>query len=250
MSVTVGAGGKVALAGGTAASRSVLVTSALSIAGSTGAWTGQLDLGGNDLIVHGGDLPTVTDQARSGFNLGGTGGLFAGQGITSAKAAADAAHLTAVGVIANTTAAGGQLYTSFDGQPVSASDVLVRYTYFGDTNLDGVVNASDYGRVDAGFVGHLSGWANGDFNYDGVVDGSDYALIDNAFNAKPDRSARRRWPWPHPPPRWRPPCPSRHQSGCSPPVSWDCWPAGGGGGASGEPSRRSGTGPEHHDGKA
>ena len=85
-------------------------------------------------------------------------------------------------MIQNATAAGTALYASFDGQPVAATDVLVRYTYDGDTNLDGVVDAADYTRIDAGFIGHLTGWANGDFNYDGVVDGSDYTLMDNAFD--------------------------------------------------------------------
>ncbi len=65
-----------------------------------------------------------------------------------------------------------------------ASDVLVKYTYYGDANLDGVVNGADYARIDAGFLskGALTGWYNGDFNYDGKVDASDYTLIDNAFN--------------------------------------------------------------------
>ena len=71
----------------------------------------------------------------------------------------------------------------FDGElGVSAASILIRYTYFGDANLDGVVNASDFTLIDAGSVGHLTGWLNGDFNYDGVVDGADYALMDNAFN--------------------------------------------------------------------
>jgi hypothetical protein len=62
--------------------------------------------------------------------------------------------------------------------------VLVKYTDYGDANLDGTVNVADYTRLDAGFIsgGKLTGWFNGDFNYDGVVDGSDYTLMDNAFN--------------------------------------------------------------------
>jgi hypothetical protein len=62
--------------------------------------------------------------------------------------------------------------------------VLIKYTYFGDANLDGSVTSADYTRIDAGYLSHgtLTGWANGDFNYDGVVNGSDYTLIDNAFN--------------------------------------------------------------------
>jgi hypothetical protein len=62
--------------------------------------------------------------------------------------------------------------------------VLVKYTYYGDANLDGQVDGSDYTKIDNGFNNHLTGWINGDFNYDGAVDGSDYTLIDNAFNTQ------------------------------------------------------------------
>jgi hypothetical protein len=58
----------------------------------------------------------------------------------------------------------------------------VKYTYYGDANLDGQVDGSDYTKIDNGFNNHLTGWLNGDFNYDSAVDGSDYTLIDNAFN--------------------------------------------------------------------
>jgi hypothetical protein len=70
-----------------------------------------------------------------------------------------------------------------------ASDVLVKYTYWGDANLDGQVDGSDYTRIDNGFLNHLSGWFNGDFNGDHVVDGSDYTLIDNDFNTQSARLA-------------------------------------------------------------
>jgi hypothetical protein len=60
----------------------------------------------------------------------------------------------------------------------------VKYTYYGDANLDGKVDASDYSRIDNGYLNQLTGWFNGDFNYDGAVDGSDYTLIDNAFNTQ------------------------------------------------------------------
>jgi hypothetical protein len=62
----------------------------------------------------------------------------------------------------------------------------VKYTYYGDANLDGAVDGSDYTLIDAGFNSHgtLTGWYNGDFNYDGLIDGSDYTLIDNAFNTQ------------------------------------------------------------------
>jgi hypothetical protein len=99
-----------------------------------------------------------------------------------------------VGVIQNSvdgTPTGAALYGSgtslglFDGISPASADVLVKYTYYGDTNLDGKVDGSDYAKIDYAYAHPaLTGWANGDFNYDGVVDGSDYALIDNAFNSQ------------------------------------------------------------------
>jgi hypothetical protein len=77
---------------------------------------------------------------------------------------------------------GGTIAPTFDGATPAVGDLLVKLTYYGDTNLDGVVDGSDYTRIDNGSLNHLTGWSNGDFNYDGVVNGSDYTLIDNAFN--------------------------------------------------------------------
>ena len=181
-SLMIGAGGVTSLAAPTGnihANRTVLITSALSIAGNTDSWTGQLDIGSNDGIVHGGDLPTITNQIKSGLNLSASG-FWNGQGITSSTAAADSSKLTAIGVISDSTG----LYSTFDGQSVGSGDILVKYTYFGDANLDGKVNGSDYTLIDNGFNTHNTGWLNGDFNYDGVVNGDDYLLIDNSFNSQ------------------------------------------------------------------
>ena len=171
----------------TTAGRTVLVTNSLVLTQATGgAFAGKLDLGNGDLIVRNASaaaaattLTTLNAAAASGF----AGGRWNGNGIASAAAAADPKLLTAVGVIPNTTDGTTALYTSFDGQTTTATDVLSRYTYYGDANLDGVVNAADYTRIDAGFLlGNLTGWLNGDYNYDGKVDASDYTLMDNAFN--------------------------------------------------------------------
>ena len=179
--ITVNAGGILSVApGATQSSRQLIsVTSpGLTIAGSSGNWTGLVDLANNDLDLPGASLAAVTDQVRQGY----AGGSWKGTGgITSSTAATT--PLTTLGVIQNNQA-GSAIYSSFDGSPVGASDVLVKYTYFGDANLDGQVDGSDYTKIDNGFNSHLTGWLNGDFNYDGVVDGSDYTLIDNAFNSQ------------------------------------------------------------------
>ena len=68
---------------------------------------------------------------------------------------------------------------TFSGQSVDGSAVLAKFTYVGDANLDGQVDALDYERVDLaiGNTGVL-GTAQGDLNYDGNVDALDYEQID------------------------------------------------------------------------
>ena len=161
--------------------------------GSIGVLTintgGTLDIGDSDLDITGTPLATVTAYVATGYNLPG-GANWSGAGLTSAAAHAATSHLTALGVIQNNQG-GSAIFTAtkpFDGTTPGVGDVLVKYTFFGDANLDGKVDGSDYSLIDAGYqadkktAGSATGWYNGDFNYDGTVDGSDYALIDNAFN--------------------------------------------------------------------
>jgi T5SS/PEP-CTERM-associated repeat protein len=169
-----------------ASNRSLLTLGSLSITGSTNYWNGKLDLADNDLDIVNGNLATVTNQIGTGYAKG----AWTGNGITSSSAAGDSTHLTALGVIENSSNGITPLYGSgaalglFDGASPGATDVLVRYTYYGDANLDGRVDGMDYTRIDYGSLNHLTGWYNGDFNYDGVVNGSDYTLIDNSFNTQ------------------------------------------------------------------
>ena len=171
--------------------RSLLVAGTLSISG-----TSVLDLQSNDLIVSNDGLSSVSTLVQQGYASGQWNGVGA---IISSSAAQDSTHLTALGVIQNTldgTTTGGLLYGNgtllglFDGYSPLKTDVLVKYTYYGDTNLDGAVDGTDYGRLDSASLADQSnpttatGWYNGDLNYDGVVDGSDYTLIDNAFNSQ------------------------------------------------------------------
>jgi hypothetical protein len=135
-------------------------------------------------------LAQITDMLRSGLN--GAGLRWDGQGITSAAARDNASGTTTLGVIDNIDPDGAgpllpRVASPFAGQAIDDTCMLVRYTYFGDVNFDGVVDAADYALIDNGFNfqgvdPNLRNWANGDMNFDGVIDAADYALIDNAFN--------------------------------------------------------------------
>jgi hypothetical protein len=148
--------------------------------------TATLDLAGNGLIVHATSgtqasvLATLNSKIASGYGAGPN--HWNGSGINSSTASGDASHLTAVGIMPNAAGSSGQRVATFAGDAVASTDVLIRYTYFGDADLSGVVNAADYAFTDNGVNFGLFGWVNGDFNYDGTIDGADYALLDNAYN--------------------------------------------------------------------
>src|SRR2546430_965147 len=69
-----------------------------------------------------------------------------GSGRTSTAAASDAVGVTALG----NALAGDLGVTSFDGQDVVGNDVLVKYTYYGDADLNGGVNGDDESQILAG----------------------------------------------------------------------------------------------------
>ncbi len=160
----------------------------LTIAGG-GSPTATLDITDNNMIVHNGNLATLTAQAAAAatVNLDWTGA-----GLTSTTARDDANATTAVGIIQNDDGGGSPLYSTWpqgadSGGAVSVvdSDVLVKYTYYGDADLDGVVtNTFDFDLWTAGASsgGALTGWEFGDFDYDGTIGSTtDYDLWSAGF---------------------------------------------------------------------
>jgi beta-glucanase (GH16 family) len=71
--------------------------------------------------------------------------------------------------------------TSFSGETVDDTSVLVKFTLAGDTNLDGTVNLTDFNRLAANFGGAGRLWFQGDFNYDGTVNLTDFNLLAGNF---------------------------------------------------------------------
>ena len=165
---------------------------------SVGDYSSQVDVANTDFIVHNANDNSDGTSGASGVSyeigLGFANGTWQGNGIVSSAARNDTTHLTTLGSIENSedqTSAGTALYKTFDGVQVVDNDALVKYTYYGDANLDGKVDGSDYSLIDYAYAANqsgdsfpLTGWYYGDFNYDGVIDGSDYTLIDNAFNSQ------------------------------------------------------------------
>ncbi|HEX3356083.1 MAG TPA: hypothetical protein VHS31_03790 [Tepidisphaeraceae bacterium] len=135
---------------------------------------GTLDLSNHDLIVNTGSISTIGGYIKSAYGNGN----WSSSGLTSTSARAVAGdinnpHKTALGY----ATASGINVGLFDGQSVSGSQVLVKYTWNGDANLDGVVNLLDLNAVASDFGAASRQWYQGDFNYDGTVNIADFNAL-------------------------------------------------------------------------
>ena len=105
------------------------------------AYAGQLDLGNNDLILGykgASPLAEFEDMIRSGYS----GGTWLGNGITSSTANANRNFALAIADNARLTIPFGR-GRLFDGQEVSTTTILVKFTHRVDLDLDGVITTND-----------------------------------------------------------------------------------------------------------
>src|SRR6185437_6394976 len=149
----------------------VINTNAIGFTG-----TGRLDLGDNDLVVRSGSVGTWDGTNYTGITglvkQGRNGGTWTGNGIVTSMPAATAMEgKTTLGVATASSALGiaSGATASWESETVTGSSVLVKYTYVGDANLNGMVNGDDYFKIDSGYSAHSTGFVNGDFDYNGVV---------------------------------------------------------------------------------
>ena len=178
-SLTLDAGAAAAVSAG---GDKFLRTGALNLA--PGA---RLDMADNDLLLdYTGDTPLgvsngatytgVTGLLQSGYN----GGAWDGVGVhTSMPDAATGLTTLAVAEAADILGISGGQTALWNGETIDGTTVIVKYTYGGDTNFDGKLDADDYGTIDFSvLVAGSFGYYAGDFNFDGKVDADDYGVID------------------------------------------------------------------------
>jgi hypothetical protein len=165
------------LATGTSASlpagggqRTLVVAGSLSILG-----TATLDLADHAMVVRSGGLAALQPLVVAGCNHGAWNGA---GGIVSTAAAADANHLTGLGAASN-----AELNkTSFAGVTgLTPADVLVRYTYNGDSDLTGGVTLDDFTLFLSGYQTGKSTWNAGDYDYSNSVTLDDFTLFLAAY---------------------------------------------------------------------
>jgi len=172
-------------------------TTGVSKVGTLNTPTGHVDVTNNKMIVTGSSVGSwngtaytgVLGQVQTGRNPSAGAPQWNGPGlITTETFAAAASQITTLAVSSPSQLATitGVTKTTFGGVSVGPNDAMVMYTYAGDANMDGKVNADDYFQIDSHYNKSADSdklWINGDFNYDGKFTGDDYVLIDAAFAA-------------------------------------------------------------------
>jgi hypothetical protein len=152
--VTVAANDGTALGRQNSASKAALTVSG---AGS------KLDLTNNSMVVLGNTAANIR-------------GLIVGNALVT-TATAPAGKTAGLGYAQGNDAGIAGLGGVLAGQSFSAADVAVKYTYFGDADLDGDVDGNDVGAWAVNFTGSGGSttkvWTQGDWDYDGDVDGND-----------------------------------------------------------------------------
>jgi Bacterial Ig-like domain len=126
-------------------------------------------------------LSSLVNKARQG------GSWLGSSGITSSNARNFPGRLTGLVITPNQDAMGNKIqgFESFD-----STDIIIKYTWNGDTNLDRRLTIDDYAVIDKSFLAQVPGqpvaYHQGDFNFDGVINIDDFILIDQAFLGQSD----------------------------------------------------------------
>jgi hypothetical protein len=162
-SATLAAGTNAAVAPG---GSNLLITNTVSV--GAGA---RLDVADNDMLVRGMTPAAVKALVAATFNGGNWTGA---SGIGSSNAANDPSHITALGYGSN-----AELNkTSFDGVTgLTANDVFVKYTYYGDSDLNGATTLDDFTLFLNGYQNAGTSWSRGDYDYGGTVTLDDFTLF-------------------------------------------------------------------------
>jgi hypothetical protein len=169
-SLTIGAGGTATVVAGGGR--------VLRVTGLTVNNAGALDLNDGVLLFNyssSSPITTIQTLLGTGYNAG----AWDGNGIRSTTAHNDAQQRTALGYAEATDLFANP--TSFAGQSIDDTTVIVKYTFYGDTNLDGTVNLTDFNALASHFGQSPIRWFGGNLDYDNDVDLADFNKLASNF---------------------------------------------------------------------
>ena len=178
--ISLGAAGKLELTANGVNTAKVLDTSSLSIAAG-----GTLDLWDNALILRdqtaGGNQGTNLSTVQGLVNTAFDNGAWDKPGITSSSVLADlGAYSVLTVMVYDNTVLGIDSFEGINGLLTDngGNQVMLKTTYLGDFDGNGIVNSADYGWLDF-YYGY--GLTVGDLNGDGQVNSADYNGIDYGY---------------------------------------------------------------------
>jgi hypothetical protein len=123
-----------------------------------------LDLSNNQLIINYGAAPDPIASIRQYLTTGYNNGAWNGKGISSSSVISGYALGYADG--------SDHVVTG-----LSSGQIEVKFTLYGDANLDGLVNGDDFTILTGNLGKSAPAWDKADFNYDGLVTGDDFTLL-------------------------------------------------------------------------
>jgi len=131
-----------------------------------------LDVANNEIYIDYGTGPDPIASIRQDLALGYNQGYWNGPaGIRSSSANS------------NGRFALGYADAADPGNPagLSSGEIKIMYTLYGDADLNGIVNGTDFSILAAHFGLGATNWDEGDFNYGSSVNGTDFSLLAENF---------------------------------------------------------------------
>ncbi len=147
--------------------------------------TQVLDMTNHDLIIGNTSYAAVQSQIQAAF------GAVSGPAITTSTSNVLGTGTDNTLPIPIDPAAFG--LTSWDNVSITEpNSIIVKYTLFGDSTLDGTVNGDDFsviagnfGKTSPGISNILASWLMGDVTLDGFVNGDDFSVVAGNFGKGP-----------------------------------------------------------------
>src|SRR5207244_2405529 len=90
---------------------------------------------------------TINASGTAVLQTGRNHGAWNGAGIRSTTAGSANPRVTTLAGIVNDRGNGTTVLSQLDGQSVDANTVLIKYTYNGDSDLNGLITADDYAQI-------------------------------------------------------------------------------------------------------
>lgn len=158
---------------------------------TTGSFSLMTDLDGPSLQINAGATVQLTaDQHLASLGFSGDGTLDIGNQIVYLNESGPTAdntvqsqltsgynndHWNGTGIISS-LAASNSLTTAV-GYKDDGEQITIKYSWVGDANLDGVVDADDFSLFMVGWLNQKPDWFYGNFNFDPKINGDDSMLL-------------------------------------------------------------------------